>query len=234
MQQLDTTKPVYCIGDVHGCFKTLCALIESLPQKWDSQIIFVGDLIDRGTHSCQVVDLVIKNSYACVLGNHEVLMMEYYHAFPKHPLRNENVWFINGGYETIESYMRDGGSAKIHEHLDFFKDLPMSLELDYPDEHGKRLFVTHGFGLPFWNKPPDDPLEICWNRLRKHDYKTLDRKKDYAIFNVFGHDVQREVLLMKNFAAIDTGCVYYQKLENPALSALEWPSKRIFQQSYCG
>ena len=79
---MDYSKPLYIIGDVHGCLDTLCALIEKLPQKWDSQIIFTGDLIDRGSKSCEVVDLVKEHNYACVLGNHEELMLEYYHAIP--------------------------------------------------------------------------------------------------------------------------------------------------------
>lgn len=36
----------YIIGDVHGCYDTLIALIKKLPEK--AEIIFLGDLIDRG------------------------------------------------------------------------------------------------------------------------------------------------------------------------------------------
>ena len=57
------------IGDVHGCYKTLIALIEKLPK--DRNITFVGDLIDRGPGSKDVVEFVRKNNYRCVRGNHE-------------------------------------------------------------------------------------------------------------------------------------------------------------------
>jgi serine/threonine protein phosphatase 1 len=60
------------IGDVHGGFDTLIKLIEKLP---NDNICFVGDLIDRGPKSAQVVDFVIENNYDCVLGNHEELMI---------------------------------------------------------------------------------------------------------------------------------------------------------------
>ncbi|MDY3112801.1 MAG: metallophosphoesterase, partial [Helicobacter sp.] len=150
--QFDKTQPLYIIGDVHGCYKTLCALIEKLPQKWDSQIIFVGDLIDRGKESCEVIDLVIKNNYACILGNHEELMLEYYHALPSNPMRSASVWICNGGHETMQSYQNNGGYQKIHEHLDYLSTLPRFLEIDYPDENGLRLFVTHGFGLPLYRE----------------------------------------------------------------------------------
>ncbi len=44
-------KQVYIIGDVHGCYTTLMQLIEQLPNKEKSHLIFVGDLIDRGKDS---------------------------------------------------------------------------------------------------------------------------------------------------------------------------------------
>ena len=37
----------YIIGDVHGHYQTLLSLVAKLPQ--DAKLIFVGDLIDRGS-----------------------------------------------------------------------------------------------------------------------------------------------------------------------------------------
>ena len=37
---------VYIIGDVHGCYKTLLALIDQFPNKKNSKICFVGDVIE--------------------------------------------------------------------------------------------------------------------------------------------------------------------------------------------
>lgn len=68
-------KKRYVIGDVHGCFFTLNNLLEKLPK--DAEIIFVGDLCDKGNFSKEVIDLVIKNGYQCVKGNHEHLMEIY-------------------------------------------------------------------------------------------------------------------------------------------------------------
>ena len=62
----------YIIGDVHGNFQTLKALISKLPK--NSEIIFVGDLVDRGLNSKEVIEFIRINNYKCVLGNHEKLM----------------------------------------------------------------------------------------------------------------------------------------------------------------
>ena len=70
-------KQIYIIGDVHGCYKTLLALIEQFPNKQNSKIVFVGDLVDKGKNSCEVIEFIINNKYDCVMGNHEELFLEY-------------------------------------------------------------------------------------------------------------------------------------------------------------
>jgi len=59
----------YIIGDVYGCYYTLKYLIAQLPK--DADIIFVGDLVDRGNFSKEVVEFMIERSHRAILGNHE-------------------------------------------------------------------------------------------------------------------------------------------------------------------
>lgn len=228
---LDYARPLYIIGDVHGCYKTLCALIKKFPQQEKSQMVFVGDLVDRGAESYAVVEFVKNGKYPCVLGNHEELMLEYYSS--ANPKRGE-VWIENGGRETIQSYANVGKVGSLREHLEFLRSLPFYLELDYKDTLGRSLLISHGFGLPFYGK--DISHEICWSRLKHYTLEMeVYLQTQMPIFNVFGHDVQRDgVLLTKNYAAIDTGCVYHKKIPIASLSALEWPSKRVITQRYCG
>ena len=54
-------KRTYVIGDVHGEYKTLLALIAKLPK--NAQLIFVGDLIDRGEYSADIIHFVRKNNH---------------------------------------------------------------------------------------------------------------------------------------------------------------------------
>ena len=53
---------IYVVGDVHGCFHTLQNLLTRLPK--DAELIFVGDLCDKGNFSKDVIDFVIQNNYA--------------------------------------------------------------------------------------------------------------------------------------------------------------------------
>ena len=77
------------IGDVHGCANTLKQLLEKLEYRFDDgvywhpsrQAIFVGDVIDRGPHIREAVNIVknmVENGSAqCILGNHEFNALAY-------------------------------------------------------------------------------------------------------------------------------------------------------------
>jgi len=226
---------LYIISDVHGCAKSLHALIAQLPKKEASHLVFVGDLIDRGKYSAHVVEFVKEGGYPCILGNHEQIMINAFedsfagHMYGNNTLRNMKLWMQNGCDMTDRSY-NGKNSEMLRPHLEWMKRLPSYLEYDIPDENGKSLFITHGFGLPFW-KDREDPRTIeslIWERL---EGKSNQSYLDSLVFNVFGHDIQESALplITNSYAAIDTGCVYDGKL-----CALEWPSKRVFLQENIG
>ena len=54
LQVKNNMENIYIISDVHGCYKTLLALIEQFSNKQNSKIVFVGDLVDKGKNSCEV------------------------------------------------------------------------------------------------------------------------------------------------------------------------------------
>src|SRR5215813_12487398 len=121
----------YVIGDIHGRAQLLEQLIRDVP--WDikhDKIIFLGDLIDRGKQSPEVIDLVMdlmkENPNVVVLrGNHEQMMLDCLEY-------GELQWLIpeNGGQATIASYginleeVEDIADIKIpEEHLEFINSL---------------------------------------------------------------------------------------------------------------
>ena len=68
----------YVVGDVQGCFKELEALLKKVgfDQKKD-QLIFAGDLVNRGKDSYKVLEFCINNqkSVSGVLGNHDFYLL---------------------------------------------------------------------------------------------------------------------------------------------------------------
>ena len=92
------------VGDIHGCYDELCALLEKIEfdiEKFD--LIFLGDLMDRGPKSyevfCAVKDLKSKMGERCVIirGNHEQMLCDYYREADKD-------WLFNGCVTTIDSF----------------------------------------------------------------------------------------------------------------------------------
>lgn len=221
-------KQVYIIGDVHGCYITLMKLIEQLPNKEKSHLIFVGDLIDRGNDSARVVEFVKNGGYTCIKGNHEAVMVDAYET------NNMRDWLSsgNGGEHTMLSY-ENVPHVTLLEHLMWMQGLPDYLEYDIKDENDKTLFVTHGFGLPFYQSK--NPIYLRNSRISKSIlygaqkplYPYEQNYLQYPVFNVFGHDHFKEPWMTEQFCSIDTGCVY-----DGTLSALEYPSKRVFIQKY--
>lgn len=91
------------IGDVHGCDAALDALL-ARPEVAAGQLVFVGDLIDRGPGSKAVVDRVMSLSRegraTAIMGNHERMLLD----FLDDPAGKGRRWLKYGGIETLQSY----------------------------------------------------------------------------------------------------------------------------------
>jgi serine/threonine protein phosphatase 1 len=247
---------IYCIGDVHGCYYTLMALVKKLPK--NAEIIFVGDLVDRGKNSKKVIEFIRKNNYHVVLGNHEKMMIEGVEEKNKGHSVFTTDWGYNGYESTINSYNRDFKNNALLSDIEWLKTLPLYLEFeDELDEFGRRLVVSHApcidhfidmksfndEGQDFLKQYLEDVNEVIFLWNRHFPLKNQDK-----YFNVFGHNIVNKwirnksgeikvnkdiihdsgILFDKNkgFAAIDTGCFG----EGGVLSCIEFPTMRVIQQ----
>lgn len=97
---------ILAIGDVHGCDRALATLLSLLAITSADTVVFLGDLVDRGPSSKQVVDRVIalheECEVVCIMGNHEEMMRD---AISGRGLFQ--AWLDVGGQSTVDSY---GGS----------------------------------------------------------------------------------------------------------------------------
>jgi serine/threonine protein phosphatase 1 len=123
---------VAVIGDVHGCFYTLQNLVEKIRSKYPQINIYcVGDLVDRGNYSLQVIDFITAENILFTLGNHDLMFYSYYNDPDSLMAKN---WNHNGSSFTISSY--DGKPQKLKEHLSYIIKAP--LFIDTPD-----CFISH-------------------------------------------------------------------------------------------
>lgn len=222
------SEQIYIIGDVHGCFNTLLKLIDQFPNKEKSQICFVGDVIDRGPYSCETVELIIKNGYKMVMGNHERRLLSNKDFFLKNKIPLDTSWFYNnGGEETYRSYLIQSINFR-EKHIEFLESIPVYLEFkDYKNQNGEHLVVSHSAVGKFWDKRNDDSLK---EEFKKHVLSGRgDTMQVEGIFNVYSHTPVFEAKFYSNSANIDTGCVYNQEGYDK-LCALEFPSMKIYAQ----
>lgn len=145
------------IGDVHGHYEGLMILLEAIAPGTNDQVYFLGDLIDRGPESAQVVSFVQQSSYQCLLGNHEQLMLE---AFPNGQAFTPalQAWLYSGGRTTVASY---ASAETLLNHVDWFKTLPTHLDLG-------DLWLVHAGVHPRLPLEAQTTQEFCWIRDEFH------------------------------------------------------------------
>lgn len=206
---------VYAIGDVHGridllrqLFETVTAHSESLPPTHQVHVILLGDMIDRGPDSSEVLRFVHRlaagSSRLVVLkGNHEELLLKSLDGYPG-LLR---AWMKTGGRETLQSFGVDPDSldenplaaartisaAIPREIVDWLRDLPLTAR------SGDYFFCHAGVrpGVPIRKQTASD---LLWIRD-----EFLSHTGDHGAVVVHGHSITNNVEMLSNRIGIDTG-----------------------------
>jgi serine/threonine protein phosphatase 1 len=204
---------IFAVGDIHGCYQKLLDMMDKLTINFNKDtLVFLGDYIDRGESSFQVVDYLADlkkqhNNIVFLKGNHEEMFFNYLSG------EDEVTFLFNGGEQTLKGYTDAKGSISVPQsHLDFFNALQLYYETD------DYIFVHAGLreGVPLEQQKPED---LLWIRR-----SFIDSDYDFGKLVVFGHTPYSEVLIKDNKIGIDTGAVYGYKL-----TCLELPGM-IFHQ----
>lgn len=104
---LDEGGNVWAVGDVHGHANTLLALLDSLNLSSRDRVVLLGDLVDRGPRSCEVIRIARENPQIfSVLGNHEEMMLNSFDVDNIETMTAQQTnWFYVGGRATNQSYI---------------------------------------------------------------------------------------------------------------------------------
>lgn len=191
------------LTDIHGCYQTMLALLDKCPK--GREVVFLGDLVDRGPRSKEVVEYAITNGIPTVAGNHEDLMLSHF-GLTDSPY-DAGLWLVNGGGAALKSW--DGYVPEPVRQ--WVKNLPLFIERD-----GLILSHTgHGKG--------GDRMSALWCR-------DIAFPQD-GLFRVFGHTPSAHCLLGPGFARIDTGAAYKANGLG-TMSAFLWPEREVIQQPF--
>ena len=205
---------LYCIGDIHGRLDLLQELhrkVEDDARDYDGHktLVYLGDYIDRGEHSKEVIDLLLASPLAgfktvFLMGNHEQTLLD----FLLHP-RDVASWLTFGGRATLQSYgvamfreflsgdidvLRDEFETKLpRSHLEFYRSCQMTYVV------GAYCFVHAGIrpGVALGEQNYQDLLWI------RGDF--IDSGAIHEHIVVHGHSITSEVEWMPNRIGIDTG-----------------------------
>lgn len=207
------TSKLFAIGDIHGHAAELTALMKilrteaNLCERSDT-VVFLGDYVDYGRDSRQVVDQLMLWQNLCphwrfLKGNHEDMMLD---ALVYHDRKYGfyDMWWGQGGRETAASYLPANATdyqraimqprefIPLH-HLDWLNNLPLTHE-----QHGY-IFVHAGFA-PRIGLPGQIEEDMLWIREGfVNSNWDFDGKRV-----VFGHTPFDEPLVMPNKIGVDT------------------------------
>lgn len=229
-----TDRRVYAIGDVHGRLDLLVELLDMIgrddwrrKQRDETCLILLGDYVDRGPQSRDVIDFIIKlreqwPSMTCLMGNHEQVFQMAING------DEQAVRFFTrdgvGGCETLMSYgitkrqikeLAPGelwdmiDKAVPQEHKDFLASLNSQAII------GDYAFVHAGIqpGVPLADQEDTD---LYWIR---DAFLEFEEPHPYMI--VHGHSIREDVEMRTNRIGIDTGAYATGRLTAIGLEGTE-------------
>lgn len=208
---------IFAVGDIHGCFDQLVEL-ENLIAHMIQQdggaacVIHLGDSIDRGPRSADVIDYLIKAPHPsfrsfCLLGNHEQMMLDFVRN-----VRRDHLWLDVGGWDTLASYgirKRDWSNFRLAElvaeaippeHIAFLESLPIMIRAQH------HCFVHAGL-VPHRSiddQTDDDLISYRWTE--EHSTDGLD------VIVVHGHTPVAFPMDLGFRINVDTGAYFSGKL----------------------
>lgn len=212
---------MFIIADIAGQFDALERLVKRAPS--GEKIILLGDLIDRGHFSYEVIEWAMKTpNVITLLGNHEHMMLDYYEPGIENGIYPEDCWEYNGGSATRASYSRYGFKKPPQNHLDWIRSLPT-----YYTEPDKGIFVSHAplaarcsfDKLPTHDNilDPDFDTSLIWNRT-----EPIERSR----FQVFGHNSHWGLRFFGDWAI----CI--DQSQKGILTGFHWPTGKVFEEPY--
>jgi serine/threonine protein phosphatase 1 len=231
----------YAIGDIHGRLDLLEELLSavdadnSVRGALDAQVIFLGDLIDRGPFSAQVVEFALQcerrqPSWRFLLGNHEEVFLKALSG----DLKALAFFTRIGGRETILSY---GISEAEYRDSDYPELLALLLDR-VPAEHiaflerFEDLIVAGDYAFVHAGVRPNQSLsnqrtsDLRWIRA-----EFLEHRGEFEKIIVHGHTIAEDVEILPHRIGLDTGAYASGKL---TAMGFEGAERWILQTSASG
>ena len=219
-----TESRLFAIGDIHGCFGSLREMVEDkIRLKKEDKLVLLGDYIDRGRQSREVVDYIREQQgkgfdITTLSGNHEAMLLDAIDGGTEHLL----LWLYNGGSATMKSFNIYSPGELDPEYVEFFRNL------QYNYGHENFLFVHAGFNDDETD-PFADKYHMIWQSRDSYSNPKLAGKTViHGHRPVLPEQVKFMVAEKYRVLNIDTGCVYTGIRGYGRLTAIELNSMELF------
>jgi len=185
---------VYACSDIHGQYGLYRDMLSDLDLKEADRLYILGDMIDRGPQSLEIVkDVMSRPNVICLLGNHERMVHDHYRGKD----RSIDCWLLdcNGGIVTKRAFMALPGDEQ-EAILDYIDAMPLQIavtagETEFLLSHSAYI---EGEGTLMWRDIDDTAaFNAVWESpWRLWEYFDIERYRRDGRWHVIGHvPVQR-------------------------------------------
>lgn len=216
-------------GDVHGQARQLSYLLRRAQEEYgvDTQFYSVGDLVDRGPNSKEVINICMDSRVQAIIGNHELWLCSVLSGYP---MSDTPFSKIMGGIATLQSYGLDKGHpedvgpallrAVPKAQREWLLDIPPHRFIEVA---GVKYLLAHAGifaatlaqirdqapGFPEERVPDlirqSAPNMYFWSGPKPHEPDKIAKFNTFV--QVFGHTpIDRVVDVTGHYIALDTGC----------------------------
>lgn len=203
----------FVVGDIHGHFKLLASLLEKVDFNTQQDRLFcVGDLIDRGPDSIDVLKWLSEPWFYGVRGNHEQMLID-----------------CLSGRGDINRHTRNGGAwlyalspSVQNEIYNLLQTLPVMIEVNLSD--GRKIGIVHAEAFlscatQSWQDAKDAISGMRGESAQQQALNTalyarerIEQQNQAPIIGLHklyvGHSTVPHVHALGNVVYIDTGCSF--------------------------
>lgn len=186
------------VGDIHGCYDELLALLERAALGARDRVVSVGDLIVKGPKNREVLDLFIEDErFSAVLGNHDRALRRHW--------RGESV-SLKDSQERACAELEDGQAR----YSGYLESLPLTIDL------GSHVVVHAGLRprVALADQSEEDLTELRTLGPDRTDREGVPWYEQYEAEKIalFGHWPASSPRRGPRAIGLDTGCVYGYQL----------------------
>ncbi len=188
------TSQTIVVGDIHGCYDELMALLDKAKFSDNDRVVSVGDLVTKGPKNREVLELFMTDErFSTVIGNHDLALRRRWNG--------EDIELKPAQKETHKEL-----KSEKEAYCSFFNRLPFIIDLD-------THLVVHAGLRPNVDLHSQTTGDLTRIRTLGADRESEEGTPWYHVYYgekvvLFGHWPAPEPRRGRKAIGLDTGCVY--------------------------